>query len=62
VIANPSFGQVTGRVGLRRISGIPTPHLIGNANAHHNRLYYVALGVSLAVMPCSATSSGRPSA
>jgi branched-chain amino acid transport system permease protein len=49
VIANLFFGQVTDLSGFGGISGIPTPHVIGNANAHQNRLYYVALGTSLAV-------------
>jgi branched-chain amino acid transport system permease protein len=49
VIANLSFGQVTDVSGFGGISGIPTPHLIGSAVAHPNRLYYVALGASLAV-------------
>ena len=35
--------------GFGGISGIPAPNLIGNVNAHQTRLYYVALGVSLAV-------------
>jgi branched-chain amino acid transport system permease protein len=49
VIANLSFGQVTDVSGFGGISGIPTPHVIGSADAHQNRLYYVALGVALAV-------------
>ena len=49
VIANLSFGQVTVVSGFGGISGIPTPHLIGSATAHQNRLYYLALGVSLAL-------------
>lgn len=49
VIANLTFGQVTDVSGFGGISGIPTPHLIGNVNAHGERLYYVALGVALAV-------------
>ena len=49
VIANLFFGQVTDVSGFGGISGIPTPHLIGSATAHQNRLYYVALGVALAV-------------
>jgi branched-chain amino acid transport system permease protein len=49
VIANLSFGQITSVSGFGGISGIPTPGVIGNANAHGDRLYYVALGVALAV-------------
>jgi branched-chain amino acid transport system permease protein len=49
VIANLCFGQITSVSGFGGISGIPTPDLIGNANAHGERLYYVALGVALAV-------------
>jgi branched-chain amino acid transport system permease protein len=49
VIANLFFGQVTTLSGFGGISGIPTPGVIGNANAHGERLYYVALGVALAV-------------
>jgi branched-chain amino acid transport system permease protein len=48
VIANLSFGQITDVSGFGGISGIPTPHLIGSAVAHQNRLYYVAFGVALA--------------
>jgi branched-chain amino acid transport system permease protein len=43
VIANLFFGQVTDLSGFGGISGIPTPGVIGNVNAHQNRLYYVAL-------------------
>lgn len=49
VIANLSAGQVTDISGFGGISGIPTPHLIGSAVAHQNRLYYVALGCSFFV-------------
>ncbi len=49
VIANLFFGQVTDVSGFGGISGIPAPRLIGNVTAHQTRLYYVALGVSLAV-------------
>jgi branched-chain amino acid transport system permease protein len=49
VIANLSFGQVTDVSGFGGISGIPTPGLIGSADAHQNRLYYVALGTALGV-------------
>jgi branched-chain amino acid transport system permease protein len=49
VIANLFFGQVTTLSGFGGISGIPTPDLIGGADAHPDRLYYIALGVSLVV-------------
>jgi branched-chain amino acid transport system permease protein len=49
VIANLFFGQVTTFSGFGGISGIPTPVLLGSAEAHQDRLYYVALGVALAV-------------
>src|SRR6476659_4607840 len=49
VIANLFFGQVTDVSGFGGISGIPTPGVVGNVDAHTNRLYYIALGVSLAV-------------
>ena len=49
VIANLSFGQVTDVSGFGGISGIPTPHLLGSASAHQNRLYYVAFGASAVV-------------
>lgn len=49
VIANLFFGQVVTLSGFGGISGIPTPHLIGNADAHQNRLYYIALAAALAV-------------
>jgi branched-chain amino acid transport system permease protein len=49
VIANLFFGQVTTVSGFGGISGIPTPSLIGSADAHPDRLYYVTLGVALAI-------------
>jgi branched-chain amino acid transport system permease protein len=49
VIANLFFGQVTTFSGFGGISGIPTPVLLGTAEAHADRLYYVALGVALVV-------------
>ena len=49
VIANLTFGQVTDVSGFGGISGIPAPHVIGNVNAHANRLYYVTLGAALVV-------------
>jgi branched-chain amino acid transport system permease protein len=49
VIANLTFGQVTDVSGFGGISGIPTPHLIGNVNEHGQRLYYVSLAVALVV-------------
>jgi branched-chain amino acid transport system permease protein len=49
VIANLCFGQITSISGFGGISGIPTPGIIGTANVHEERLYYVALGVALAV-------------
>jgi len=50
VIANLFFGQVTDFSGFGGISGIGAPGLIGNVDAHPDRLYYVALGVSLVVL------------
>jgi branched-chain amino acid transport system permease protein len=49
VIANLFFSQVTDVSGFGGISGIPTPHAIGRAEAHQNKLYYVCLAASLAV-------------
>jgi branched-chain amino acid transport system permease protein len=49
VIANLTFGQVTDVSGFGGISGIPAPHVIGNADAHKARLYYVAFAAALAV-------------
>jgi branched-chain amino acid transport system permease protein len=49
VIANLTFGEVTDVSGFGGISGIPTPHLVGNVAAHQTRLYYIALAVALAV-------------
>lgn len=49
VITNLCFGQVTDVSGFGGISGIAAPKLIGNVDAHPNRLYYVALAVALAV-------------
>ncbi|MGN6796823.1 MAG: branched-chain amino acid ABC transporter permease [Gaiellaceae bacterium] len=49
VIANLTFGQVTDISGFGGISGIPAPHMIGNVEAHQNRLYYTTLVVAFAV-------------
>ena len=49
VIANLFFGQVTTFSGFGGISGIPAPHPIGPVDEHPNRLYYVALIVSVLV-------------
>jgi branched-chain amino acid transport system permease protein len=49
VIANLFFGQVTDLSGFGGISGIRAPGLIGNVEAHQNRLYYIALVVALCV-------------
>jgi branched-chain amino acid transport system permease protein len=49
VIVNLFFGQVTDLSGFGGISGIPAPKLIGNVDAHPNRLYYLALVLSLVV-------------
>ena len=49
VIANLFFGQVTDLSGFGGISGIRAPALIGNVDAHQNRLYYVALVVAVCV-------------
>jgi branched-chain amino acid transport system permease protein len=49
VIVNLFFGQVTDLSGFGGLSGIPTPGLIGNVAAHPNRLYYLALVVSVLV-------------
>jgi branched-chain amino acid transport system permease protein len=49
VIANLFFGQVTDVSGFGGISGIRAPGVIGNVDAHTNRLYYVTLVVALAV-------------
>jgi branched-chain amino acid transport system permease protein len=49
VIANLFFGQVTQLSGFGGISGITPPSLLGSADAHPDRLYYVALGLSVVV-------------
>ncbi len=49
VIANLFFGQVTTFSGFGGISGIPAPDPIGPVDEHPNRLYYVALVVSVLV-------------
>jgi branched-chain amino acid transport system permease protein len=49
VIANLFFGQVTTLSGFGGISGIPTPDIIGNANAHEERLYFVTLAAAVIV-------------
>lgn len=49
VIANLTFGQVTDISGFGGISGIPAPHMIGNVEAHQNRLYYTTLVVAFAI-------------
>ena len=55
VIANLFFGQVTELSGFGGISGIPPPNLIGNANKHQTRLYYVALVADAVLYLCCAT-------
>jgi branched-chain amino acid transport system permease protein len=51
VIANITLGSVTTISGFSGIGGINnyTPGWIGNILAHPNRLYYIALGVAIAV-------------
>jgi branched-chain amino acid transport system permease protein len=49
VIANLFFGQVTDVSGFGGISGIRAPGVIGNVDAHTNRLYYVTLVAALTV-------------
>jgi branched-chain amino acid transport system permease protein len=49
VIANLCFGQITDVSGFGGISGIPSPHVIGNVDAHPNRLYYVSLVIALLI-------------
>jgi branched-chain amino acid transport system permease protein len=49
VIANLFFGQVTQLSGFGGISGIHTPGVLGAADAHPNRLYYVALVLAVLV-------------
>jgi branched-chain amino acid transport system permease protein len=48
VIANLFFGQVTSVSGFGGISGIPIPEFLSRT-AHPERLYFVTLGVALAV-------------
>jgi branched-chain amino acid transport system permease protein len=50
VIANLFFGQVTRFSGFGGISGITPPDVIGSPDAHPNRLYYVALVLSVIVL------------
>lgn len=49
VIANLFFGQVTQLSGFGGISGINTPSVLGAADVHPNRLYYVALVLAVLV-------------
>jgi branched-chain amino acid transport system permease protein len=49
VIANLFFGQVTQLSGFGGISDISTPSLIGSADTHPNRLYYIALALAVLV-------------
>jgi branched-chain amino acid transport system permease protein len=49
VIANLFFGQVAQLSGFGGISGIPVPSLIGSADGHPNRLYYIALVLAVLV-------------
>ena len=49
VIANLFFGQVTSVSGFGGLSGISTPGVVGNVDAHPNRLYYIALVTALVV-------------
>jgi branched-chain amino acid transport system permease protein len=50
VIANLFFGQVTRLSGFGGISGITPPDVIGSPDAHPNRLYYIALVLSVIVL------------
>lgn len=49
VIANVFFGANLSLSGFGGISGIEPPSVIGNVNAHPNRLYYVALVLAVLV-------------
>ena len=49
VIANTFFGANLSLSGFGGISGIKTPGLVGDVNAHPNRLYYAALVVAVLV-------------
>ncbi len=49
VITNYFFGQVTDLSGFGGISGIPAPKEVGPVDAHPWRLYYVCLGVAVAL-------------
>jgi branched-chain amino acid transport system permease protein len=49
VIANTFFGANLSLSGFGGISGIKAPGLVGDVNAHPNRLYYVALVVAVFV-------------
>jgi branched-chain amino acid transport system permease protein len=49
VIANTFFGANLSLSGFGGISGIRAPDLVGDVNAHPNRLYYVALGAAVFV-------------
>jgi branched-chain amino acid transport system permease protein len=50
VIANLFFGQVTQLSGFGGISGILPPKIVGNPDFHPNRLYYIALVLSVLVL------------
>jgi branched-chain amino acid transport system permease protein len=47
VIANLTFSQVEKISGFGGISGIVPPAIIGTTDAHHFRLYYVALALAI---------------
>jgi len=47
VIANLTFSQVEKISGFGGISGIVPPSVIGTTDAHHFRLYYVALALAI---------------
>jgi branched-chain amino acid transport system permease protein len=49
VIANTFFGANLSLSGFGGISGIKAPGLVGDVNAHPNRLYYAALVVAVVV-------------
>jgi branched-chain amino acid transport system permease protein len=49
VIANLFFGQVTSVSGFGGISGISPPGVVGEPDAHPNRLYYICLVTALLV-------------
>src|ERR1700709_2149670 len=60
VIATLFFGQVTQLSGFGGISGMTPPSIVGSPDQHPNRLYYIALVLSILVLVLLRSLVGTP--